>query len=133
MSMNDLKTLCQQFAHILGGEMKMSHGACTVNKDRSHIRVTVLGRPSHSGLVSSMCLFESVDQTGKALNLGETTLLEDEVYPFIWNLQRNGILITALHNHWLFENPRLLYAHYMSIEDPLSFARKVAEANKVLK
>lgn len=132
--MDNFNVLCQQFSYILGGEPSIKYGVCSVQKDRSHINAKIMGRPTHSGLVlHSMWSFEGIDQQGKSLNLGETSLLQEEVYPFIWHLQRNGIVLTALHNHWLFDNPRLLYAHYTSIEEPLSFARKVAEAYKVLK
>ena len=41
-------------------------------------------------------------------------------------------MVTALHNHWLFEDPRLMYIHFESIDQPLDFARKVAEALCVL-
>lgn len=102
-----------------------------VAKDRSHIDINIFGRPSHSKVANWS--FESLDSHGNALNLGETPLLEEEVYPFTWHLQRNGIILSALHNHWLHDHPHLIYAHYISIEDPLSFARKVSEANSLLK
>ncbi|QGG55869.1 DUF1259 domain-containing protein [Paenibacillus sp. B01] len=79
-----------------------------------------------------MWSFESMDLQGRTLNLGETALLQDEVYPFTWNLQKNGIMLSTLHNHWLMNNPNLVYAHYTSVEETLSFARKVAEGYKVL-
>lgn len=41
------------------------------------------------------------------------------------NLRKNGIKVTAVHNHWLFENPRLMYVHWESVDDPIAFARKV--------
>ncbi|MFD1130665.1 DUF1259 domain-containing protein [Paenibacillus sp. PDC88] len=64
----------------------------------------ILGRQSHSGLsLHSKWSFESLDNDGKALNLGEAALLQEEVYPFTWYLQRAGIIITSLHNHWLFD------------------------------
>lgn len=132
--MVDVHTICQQYARILGGEPNLKNSYCMVEKDRNHIHVNIMGRPSHSGLaLHSMWSFESLDQQGKALNLGETALLQEEVYPFTWHLQRNGIILTALHNHWIFDNPHLIYAHYSSIEEPLSFAKKVAEAYKQLK
>lgn len=132
--MQDISALCQQFAHILGGEQKVEHGVCMVNRDRSNIKVSILGRPSHSGLaLHSMWSFESMDPQGRTLNLGETALLQDEVYPFNWHLQKSGIILSALHNHWLMDNPHIIYAHYASVEEPLSFARKVAEAYRVLK
>ncbi|HLN64866.1 MAG TPA: DUF1259 domain-containing protein [Symbiobacteriaceae bacterium] len=70
---------------------------------------------------------------GRALNLGETALLEAEVPAFTWHLQRSGIVVSAIHNRWLKESPRLIYVHYESIEDPLAFARKAAEAFSILR
>ncbi|MCY9657122.1 DUF1259 domain-containing protein [Paenibacillus chondroitinus] len=134
VKMQDIGALCQEFAHILGGEPNVKHGVCMVERDRPHIKISILGRPSHSGLaLHSMWSFESMDSLGRTLNLGETALLQDEANPFIWHLERHGIMLTALHNHWLMDNPHLVYAHYASVEEPLSFARKVAEAFKVLK
>ncbi|MFC4411249.1 DUF1259 domain-containing protein [Chungangia koreensis] len=130
--MTDFKELCQQFSSILGGELNIKKGVCTVQKKRSHINVKIMGRPANS-VLQSFCSFESIDHQGKALNLGEIALLQEEVYPFTWSLQRSGIILTALHNHWLFDNPRILYAHFISVEDPLSFAHKVAEAFQLLK
>lgn len=131
--MRDIDVLCQEFAHVLGGLSNVKHGVCMVERDRPHIKINILGRPSHSGLaLHSMWSFESMDLQGRTLNLGETALLQEEAYPFTWHLQKNGIMLTALHNHWLMDNPHLVYAHYASVEEPLSFARKVAEAYKVL-
>lgn len=127
----DIHAICQQFARILGGTPSVKQGVCLVEKARSPIGLRILGRPAQS-VFTSMCSFESLDREGKALNLGETALLQQEVYPFTLHLQRNGIMVTALHNHWMFEQPPILYVHYASVEDPLSFAAKVAEAQRWL-
>jgi hypothetical protein len=65
--------------------------------------------------------------------LGETVILPEEVNEFMTILRRNRIIVTALHNHWLFEEPRLMYIHFESVDEPLEFARKVAEALRVLR
>jgi hypothetical protein len=132
IAMQNIHWLCRQFAEILGGKPSVKHGICTVERDRPHIRFSILGRPGRA-VVGSEWSFESMDPYGRALNLGETALLEEEAGPFTSLLQKNGILLSALHNHWLMDRPPLLYAHYQSIEEPLSFARKVAEAYSVLK
>jgi hypothetical protein len=49
-----------------------------------------------------------------------------------YRLRVNGIIVTAFHNHWLFDEPRLMFFHFESIDKPLSFARKVSEALEVL-
>ncbi len=47
-------------------------------------------------------------------------------------LRKHGIIVTALHNHWLFDKPRLMYIHFESIDGPISFAKKVRDAMQVL-
>jgi hypothetical protein len=124
--------LCQRFAEILGGNILESRdGLCAVAR-RRNIRVEIAGRPTQSPLVlDALFSFESMDRQGRTLNLGETVILQDEINPFISVLRELGISVTALHNHWLFDQPRLMYIHFFSIEDPITFARKVAQAFRV--
>lgn len=131
---NKKPSLCERFAKILGAEiLESSDGLCAVTFKRK-LNVKILGRKTKSPLVlAALFSFESKDNCGKTLNLGETVILPEEINPFISILRKNGILITALHNHWLFEEPRLMYIHFESIDEPLDFAKKVAEALKVLR
>ncbi|GIM27752.1 hypothetical protein CPJCM30710_04180 [Clostridium polyendosporum] len=127
-------SLCKRFAKILGAEVLESRrDLCVVTFNRD-LDVEILGRRTRSPLVlGALFSFENMDKCGKTLNLGETVILQEEINPFISILRENHIKVTALHNHWLFENPRLFYIHFESIDEPLDFARKVAEALKVLK
>lgn len=127
-------TLCQQFAQTLNGNIMDSKvGSCTVIKTRDNLKINILGRPSTSGLtLAAMFSYESMDRQGRTLNLGETVILPSEIYKFSSLLESQGITITALHNHWLFDNPRIMYIHFESIEPPLSFAMKVANAFRTL-
>lgn len=124
---------CQRFAKILGGEILTSTpNLCVVSRMR-HIPATILGRPTTSPLVlNALFSFESRDAAGQTLNLGETVILQEEINRFISVLRKCDILVTALHNHWLFEQPRLMYIHFESIDEPLDFARKVAKAFEIL-
>lgn len=127
-------SLCQQFAQTLGGSvMESKDGSCTVVRTRN-LNINILGRSAHTGLtLAAMFSYESMDNQGRTLNLGETVILPDEINPFISVLRSHGIMITALHNHWLYDNPRIMYIHFESVEEPLAFARKVADAFRVLK
>ncbi|UUZ78720.1 DUF1259 domain-containing protein [Paenibacillus sp. P26] len=105
---------------------------CTVMTARK-FPVTIMGRPSRSAAtVPQMYTFESLDQNGKALCLGETVILPDEINSFISKHRQHGILITALHNHWLYNHPQIMFIHFQSIDNPLSFAHKVRDALTVL-
>ncbi|WP_247739042.1 DUF1259 domain-containing protein [Bacillus sp. 165] len=124
-----MHSICEQFGHILGGNYSLHDGLRSVEVKRSTLNVTILGRPTLSNhAVGAMFSFESLDQQEYALNLGETALLHDEAYPFTLALQQQGILVNSLHNHWLFVNPPLVFVRFSSIENPLSFARKVLYA-----
>lgn len=133
MSNMNPDTLCQEFAEILGATPSVINGVCTATRSRTNIHPVVLGRRAESFMfVPQAYSFENLDQNGKALCLGETVLLQEEVNPFMTILREEGIIVTALHNHWLFDNPRLMYMHFESIDEPLAFARKVRRALDVL-
>ena len=125
---------CAQFANILGGVVIASEDdLCVVQRLRT-IRPTILNRRSRSPLaIAALFSFESPDAQGRTLNLGETVILQEEINPFISALRKNDILVTSLHNHWLFDEPRLMYIHWESIDEPLDFAMKTLQALKVLK
>ena len=76
--------------------------------------------------------FENLDSEGRGLCLGETVILQEEINPFMSRLREHNIIVTAVHNHWLFDEPRLMYMHFESIDRPLTFARKVRDAMDVL-
>ncbi|USK35189.1 DUF1259 domain-containing protein [Bacillus sp. F19] len=134
MKRKDMEKLCREFARILGGIGSLDeNGVCLVQKFRD-IDFTILGRKTNSPLVNPQFFtFENLDSKGRALNLGETVLLEKEINPLLTELRKRDIIVTAVHNHWLFDEPRAMYMHFESVEPPLEFAKKVREALKVLK
>lgn len=126
----NFQNLCQQCAQILNGKANVKHGVCSIEITRN-LQVTIQDRPSHSVLHAGIT-FESMDFAGNALNLGEVVLLEEELTPFVDVLIRNRLIVSAIHNHWVFTKPNILYVHFQSVEPPLAFAHKVSQAFKVL-
>ncbi|MBP0724639.1 hypothetical protein J5Y03_05490 [Bacillus sp. RG28] len=51
---------------------------------------TILGRPTSGGTVNTIVIFESLDNNGVALNLGEIDLLQNEVFPLVSALQKQS-------------------------------------------
>lgn len=126
------KKLCREFANILGGNGSITENdVCLVQKFRN-LDFTVMDIPTQSPLVLPQ-FFSFEIRNGKVLNLGETVLLQQEVNPLLTELRKRDITVTALHNHWLFEEPRAMYMHFQSTDNPLVFAKKVREAFRVLK
>jgi hypothetical protein len=128
--MNNFESLCRQFADLLGGKPETQNGVCSVGLHR-RFSVTVQGRPATSVRPADL-LFESLDASGNALNLGEIAILEEEVPGFMWSLTQQGIIVSGLHNHWIYTVPNILYIHLQSVEPPLRFAQKVARAFSAL-
>ncbi len=124
---------CEIFAKILGAEPSITNNTCLATRFRD-LKVSILNRRTTSPLVVPQFFsFENMDQRGNTLNLGETVILQEEINPFIDKLREGNIIVTAVHNHWLFDEPRLFYIHFESVEPPLRFAEKVARALQVLK
>lgn len=67
--------------------------------------------------------FSVENRRGRTLNLGEAVLRQREVNIVMKELRNRGIIVTALHNHWLFERPRLMYMHWEAVMDPRRFLR----------
>lgn len=125
--------LCQQFGKILGGESEVEEGPVCFVTRMTNLRETILGRRTRSPLVQmQMFSFESLDPSGRALCLGETAVHQNQVNRLISNLRKRGIKVTAIHNHWLKETPRLMYIHWESIDNPINFARKTKESIRFL-
>ncbi len=48
---------------------------------------------------------------GEAMVMGDLVLLQKEINPVISALAEANVSVTALHNHFLHENPRIMYMH----------------------
>jgi hypothetical protein len=53
---------------------------------------------------------------------GDFVLLADEVNPVVKALTDNGITVTAIHNHMLYDDPRLFMMHFWAVSDPEKLA-----------
>ncbi len=58
----------------------------------------------------------------KAGITGDFVLLADEVNPVVRALTENGINVTAIHNHMLYDNPRLFMLHFWAVDTPEKLA-----------
>lgn len=124
------KTLCNELAKILKGEAQQKNDVCMVTRERKDLKVTILGQPTHSEMVISFEFsFEPISKKNETLNLAELVFLQEEVNPFLQAIKKSDyIKVSAIHNHWLFDKPRLIYVHLESIQNPVEFAKEVARA-----
>jgi len=64
----------------------------------------------------------------KTAVIGEFALLQEEVNPVIDELRKGNIDISALHNHMLFEEPRIMYLHFQATGNMTQQAETIKKA-----
>jgi hypothetical protein len=68
-----------------------------------------------------------------AVLMGDTVLLQEEVNPLISAVHANGLEVTAVHNHFFYEEPRIFYMHVHGMGSPAELIGKYAAAIKETK
>src|SRR5882762_2201910 len=65
---------------------------------------------------------------GMDVMMGDLVLTQEEVNPVMSALLDNGIDVTAVHNHFFWEEPRMFYMHVHGHGSAADLARKVKPA-----
>src|SRR5215204_2704652 len=99
-----------------------------VNIPRNDLNVTVANvkTPTPFGFGGWVAMTKG---TGAAnVMMGDLVLTEDEVNPVMSALLDNGLSVTALHNHFFWEQPRIFYMHVHGMGTAADLARKLKPA-----
>ncbi len=82
-----------------------------VNIPRNDLKVTVAGivTPTPFGFGGWVAMTKG--DGGHEVLMGDLVLLQDEVNPVMSALLDNGFDVTALHNHFFWDEPRMFYMH----------------------
>src|SRR5947207_9525096 len=115
-----LKTLGKQ------GDFKAN--VLKVNIPRNDLNVTVDGIATPTPFGFGGWLAMTKGDGGHDVMMGDLVLLEDEVNPVMSALLDNGLEVTALHNHFFFESPRIFYMHVHGHGQAADLATKVKPA-----
>jgi hypothetical protein len=95
----------------LKGVMNEAEGVFKVSAPRTDVKVSVdqAAMPPFMGL-TSWAAFKS-DPKGGVMVMGDLVLFQDEVNPVMSVLLDNGVSVTALHNHFFFDEPKVYFMH----------------------
>jgi hypothetical protein len=106
-----------------------------VSFPRSDLKVTIENRPAHPFMgFGSWAAF--TPGHGGTMVMGDIVLLEDEVSPAMSAALDNGLEVTALHNHFFYESPRVMYMHIGGSGDVTKLAtavKKVIDAQRAVR
>src|SRR6201993_213627 len=95
----------------LKGKMNEKEGVYKVTFPRNDVKVVVDGwtMPPFMGL-GTWAAFTKGAHT-EAMVMGDTVLFEDEVNAAMSAALDNGLSVTALHNHFFFDQPKVFFMH----------------------
>jgi hypothetical protein len=100
-------------------------GVLKVNIPRNDLKMTIEGfaTPTPFGFGGWIALTKATD--GSDVMMGDLVLLQEEVNPVLSALLDNGIDVTALHNHFFWDDPHVYYMHVHGMGKAADLARRV--------
>src|SRR3954470_12605811 len=112
----------------LGRTGDFKAGVLKVNIPRNDVAVTVANvkTPTPFGFGGWIAMTKGTG--GMEVMMGDLVLLQEEANPVMSALLDNGLDVTALHNHFFWDNPRIYYMHVHGHGSAADLARKVKPA-----
>ena len=100
-------------------------GVLKVNIPRNDLKMAIRGfsTPTPFGFGGWIALTKATD--GSDVMMGDLVLLQEEVNPVLSALLDNGIDVTALHNHFFWDDPHVFYMHVHGMGKAADLARRV--------
>ena len=124
----DIPAEYQQVLTTLGKQGDYKANVLKVNIPRNDVSVIVANvkTPTPFGFGGWVAMTKGTG--GMDVMMGDLVLTQDEVNPVMSALLDNGVEVTALHNHFLWDEPRMYYMHVHGHGKPADLARQVKPA-----
>jgi hypothetical protein len=112
----------------LGKQGDYKANVLKVNIPRNDVSVTVANvkTPTPFGFGGWVAMTKGTG--GMDVMMGDLVLTQDEVNPVMSALLDNGLEVTALHNHFLWDEPRMFYMHVHGHGKAFDLAKRVKPA-----
>src|SRR5437764_6549907 len=117
----------------LKGKFNEKEGVYRITFPRADVPVIIDGwkMPPFMGLGTWAAFTKGAG--GEIMVMGDTVLFEDEVNPVMSVALESGLNVTALHNHFLFDKPKVYFMHISgegSVDEVAGAVRKVYDKIK---
>src|SRR6266404_227610 len=121
----DMPSDYQEVLKSLDRKGDFKAGVLKVNIPRNDLKMTIQGvsTPTPFGFGGWIALTKAAD--GSDVMMGDLVLLQDEVNPVLSALLDNGIDVTALHNHFFWDDPHVFFMHVHGHGKAADLARRV--------
>ncbi len=116
----------------LKGSMNTKEGVFKVSYPRSDLNVVSDGVKITPPMgLTCWVAFKAVGD--HAVCMGDTVLTEDQVNPVLSAALDNGLEVTALHNHFFWDSPKVFFMHIGGMGDEEKLASAVGKVYATLK
>jgi hypothetical protein len=116
----------------LGKTGDFKDGVLRINIPRNDLHVTIGQRPAPTPFGFGGWLALTKGDSGDEVMMGDLPLTEDEVNPVMSELLDNGLEVTALHNHFFWEQPRVFFMHVHGVGTAAELTKHVKPAIDVI-
>jgi len=113
---------------FLGKAGDFKDGVLKVNIPRNDVRVTIAGRPAPTPFGFGGWVAMTKSDGGSDVMMGDLVLQENEVNPVMSAVLTNGLDVTALHNHFFWDQPRMFYMHVHGMGAAADLSRRIKPA-----
>jgi hypothetical protein len=117
-----------QALKMLGKQGDFKENVLKINIPRNDLKVTIDGIETPTPFGFGGWLAITKGDGGMDVMMGDLVLVEDEVNPVMSALLDNGLEVTAIHNHFFFESPRIFYMHVHGHGKPADLAKMAKPA-----
>jgi hypothetical protein len=117
----------------LKGKLNEQENVYKVSSPRTDLKISVdkWEMPPFMGLTSWAAFMPGMK--GEAMVMGDLVLMQDEVNPVMSAALDNGLQVTALHNHFFFDEPKVYFMHIGGEGDTATLAKGVRAALDTVK
>jgi len=117
----------------LTGKLNEQENVYKVSAPRTDVKISVdqWEMPPFMGLTSWASFMPGMK--GEAMIMGDLVLMQDEVNPVMSAALDNGLEVTALHNHFFYDEPKAYFMHIGGEGDTATLAKGIRAALDTVK
>ncbi len=118
----------QEVLKIVGKSGDYKQNVLKVNVPRNDLHVTIADYPVPTPFGFGGWFALTKGDGENEVMMGDLVLLEDEVNPVMSALLEHGLEVTALHNHFFWEKPRVYFMHVHGHGKAVDLANEIKPA-----
>ena len=118
----------QEVLTLLGRSGDFKANVLKVNIPRSDLHVSISGQATPTPFGFGGWIAMTKGDGGMEVLMGDLVLTQEEVNPVLSALLDHGIEVTALHNHFFFDEPRMSFMHVHAHGNAMALARDIKPA-----